>query len=84
MTRVVVDTNIIFSAMMNIDSSFAKEMLRLENEIFVCETTLVEIFKTSEVSETSEVFCTARHRSLSRRENPGRAGFWEECKSVAK
>jgi predicted nucleic acid-binding protein len=48
MTRVVVDTNIIFSAMMNIDSSFAKEMLRLENEFFVCETTLVEIFNHKE------------------------------------
>lgn len=48
MARVVVDTNIFFSALMSAESSFAKAMLRLENEFFVCETTLVEIFDHKE------------------------------------
>jgi len=46
--RVVVDTNIFFSALTSAESSFAKTMLRLENEFFVCETTLVEIFEHKE------------------------------------
>jgi predicted nucleic acid-binding protein len=48
MARVVVDTNIIFSAMLNMDSAFAKEMLHFENEFYICETTLVEIFTHKE------------------------------------
>lgn len=45
MARVVVDTNIFFSALVSAESSFAKTLLRLENEFFVCETMLVEIFE---------------------------------------
>lgn len=45
MARVVVDTNIIFSALVNSKSSFAEILLRSEDEFFACETTLVEIFK---------------------------------------
>ena len=48
MARVVVDTNILFSALASAESSFAKTMLRSENEFFVCETTLVEIFDRKE------------------------------------
>ncbi len=48
MARVVVDTNILFSALASAESSFAKVMLRSENEFFVCETTLVEIFDRKE------------------------------------
>jgi predicted nucleic acid-binding protein len=48
MARVVVDTNIFFSALMSAESSFTKTMLRLENEFFVCETTLVKIFNHKE------------------------------------
>ena len=48
MARVVVDTNIFFSALISAESSFAKTMLRLENDFFVCETTLVEIFEHKE------------------------------------
>ncbi len=57
MARVVVDTNIFFSALLSAESLFAKTMLRLENRFFVCETTLVEIFEHKEklikVSRTS-------------------------------
>ena len=45
MARVVVDTNVIFSALVNSQSSFAEILLRSEHEFFACETTLVEIFK---------------------------------------
>jgi predicted nucleic acid-binding protein len=45
MARVVVDTNIIFSALVNSQSTFAEILLRSDHEFFVCEMTLVEIFK---------------------------------------
>ncbi len=45
MARVVVDANIIFSALVGAQSGFADILLRSEHEFFVCETTLVEIFK---------------------------------------
>lgn len=49
MARVVVDTNIIFSALISGDeSAFAETLLKSENEFFVCESTVVEIFKHKE------------------------------------
>lgn len=48
MARVVVDTNILFSALMSAESFFAKNMLRMGNEFFVYKTTLVEIFNHKE------------------------------------
>ena|SRR3972149_4078417 len=45
MARVVVDTNIIFSALVNAQSTFAEILLRSDHEFFVCEMALVEIFK---------------------------------------
>lgn len=49
MSRVVVDTNIIFSALISSeDSAFAETLLRSDNEFFVCESTVVEIFKHKE------------------------------------
>jgi len=44
MARVVIDTNIFFSALLSAESSFAKSILRSANDFFICETTLVEIF----------------------------------------
>lgn len=49
MARIVVDTNIIFSALVSGEqSTFAELLLRSDNEFFACETTLVEIFKHKE------------------------------------
>ncbi len=49
MARIVVDTNIIFSALVSgEESTFAELLLRSDNEFFACETTLVEIFKHKE------------------------------------
>ncbi|MBI5290496.1 MAG: PIN domain-containing protein [Chloroflexi bacterium] len=48
MARVVVDTNILFSALISAESAFAEALLRSEHEFFVCEMTLVEIFKHKE------------------------------------
>jgi len=49
LTRVVVDTNIIFSALISgEESAFAETLLRSENEFYVCESMIVEIFKHKE------------------------------------
>ncbi len=49
MARIVVDTNIIFSALVSgEESTFAEFLLRSDNEFFACETTVVEIFKHKE------------------------------------
>jgi predicted nucleic acid-binding protein len=49
LARVVVDTNIIFSALISgAESAFAETLLRSENEFFVCESMIVEIFKHKE------------------------------------
>ncbi len=71
MAQVVVDTNILFSALASAESSFAKAMLRSENEFFVCETTLVEIFDRKEklikVSHLSSEDVTRLYRILVKR-----------------
>jgi predicted nucleic acid-binding protein len=47
-TAVVVDTNIIFSALLRQESRFAAILLRVEYQFFVGESVLVELFKHKE------------------------------------
>jgi len=45
---IVVDTNILFSALLSSQSSFAKILLGSDCRFFVCEQVLVELFKRKE------------------------------------
>lgn len=45
---VIVDTNILFSALLNSQSSFAETLLKSEHQFYVCEQILVEMFKHKE------------------------------------
>ncbi len=45
---VIVDTNILFSALLTNRSKFAETLLATENDFFVCEMVLVELFKHKE------------------------------------
>ncbi|MEW6379762.1 MAG: PIN domain-containing protein [bacterium] len=45
---VVVDTNILFSALLRTGSSMAEVLLKHEQPFFICETVLVELFKLKE------------------------------------
>ena len=45
---VVVDTNILFSALLSQKSDFAETLLGSEHRFFVCELVLVELFKHKE------------------------------------
>lgn len=74
MPRIVVDTNIIFSALINgEESAFAELLLRSGNDFFACETTLVEIFKHKEkilkFSKISEDELARFYHSLLKRIN---------------
>jgi predicted nucleic acid-binding protein len=55
---IIVDTNILFSALLSHRSRFADVLLNTENKFFVCELVLVELFKHKEkiiqVSRLSE------------------------------
>lgn len=55
---IIVDTNILFSALLNSQSSFAEILLGSDYRFFVCEQVLVELFKCKEklvkVSQLSE------------------------------
>ncbi len=55
---IVVDTNILFSALLNSQSSFANLLFQGEYNYFICELVLVELFKRKEkiikVSQLSE------------------------------
>ncbi len=42
---VIVDTNILFSALLNSQSSFAETLLNSKHEFYVCEQILVEMFR---------------------------------------
>lgn len=46
--RVVVDTNILFSALLRSRARFADVLLRPEHTFYVCESVLVELFKHKE------------------------------------
>jgi predicted nucleic acid-binding protein len=46
--RVVVDTNILFSALLRSRTRFADVLLRSEHAFYVCESVLVELFKHKE------------------------------------
>jgi len=49
LARVVVDTNVIFSALVSgKESAFSEILLQSKNDFYACETTLVEIFKHKE------------------------------------
>lgn len=45
---VIVDTNILFSALLTNRSKFAETLLATENDFFICEMVLVELFKHKE------------------------------------
>ncbi len=45
---VIVDTNILFSALLRNHSKFAEILLATDNDFFVCEMVLVELFKHKE------------------------------------
>lgn len=55
---IIVDTNILFSALLNSQSSFANLLFQGEYSYFICELVLVELFKRKEkiikVSQLSE------------------------------
>ena len=42
---VILDTNILFSALLSSQSSFAKTLLTSDRRFFVCEMVIVELFK---------------------------------------
>lgn len=48
MQPIVVDANILFSALLRDDSSFAQTLFASEHTFFVCESTIVELFKHKE------------------------------------
>ena len=45
---IVVDTNIVFSALLRTQSRFADILLGTENRFFVCEQVVIELFKRKE------------------------------------
>jgi predicted nucleic acid-binding protein len=45
---VVVDTNVLFSALLNTESRFAAILLRSEHSFYVCEGVLAELFRHKE------------------------------------
>lgn len=47
-TAIIVDTNIIFSALLSTQSRFANLLLTSEHSFFICERVLVELFKHKE------------------------------------
>jgi predicted nucleic acid-binding protein len=42
---IIVDTNILFSALLRDESRFARLILRSEEPYFICESTIIELFK---------------------------------------
>jgi predicted nucleic acid-binding protein len=45
---IIVDTNILFSALLSSGSRFIRELLKPEHNFFICELVLVELFKYKE------------------------------------
>lgn len=45
---IVVDTNILFSALLRGDTAFSTEMFESARDFFICETTLTELFRHKE------------------------------------
>lgn len=45
---IIVDTNIIFSALLNDNSEIANKLLKTEDKFYICEMTLTELFKHKE------------------------------------
>ncbi len=46
--KIVVDTNILFSALLKDESFFTKAIADSEHSFFICESTIVELFKHKE------------------------------------
>lgn len=53
-TAVVVDTNILFSALLRQESRFTALLLRVEYQFFVGESVLAELFKHKEKGSEGE------------------------------
>ncbi len=68
---VVVDTNILFSALLSTRSSFAEVLLKSEYEFFIGEQVLVELFKRKDklvkLSQLSEDDVARLYHALLRR-----------------
>jgi predicted nucleic acid-binding protein len=47
MEPVVVDANILFSALLRQETTFSRHLLTSERRFFICESTVVELFKHS-------------------------------------
>lgn len=45
---IVVDTNILFSALLRTDTEFAQVLFQSTHDFFICETTLTELFRRKE------------------------------------
>jgi predicted nucleic acid-binding protein len=45
---IVVDTNILFSALLRTDAEFAQVLFESTRDFFICETTLTELFRRKE------------------------------------
>lgn len=48
MPPIIIDTNIIFSALLSVRSQFTEFIFKSEYDLFVCELVLVELFKRKE------------------------------------
>ncbi|MFO7728804.1 MAG: PIN domain-containing protein [Desulfonatronovibrio sp.] len=55
-SRVIVDTNIIFSALLSENSSFSRTILKSEHSFYICESVFIELFKHKEkISSASKL-----------------------------
>ncbi|HEU0300553.1 MAG TPA: PIN domain-containing protein [Longimicrobium sp.] len=45
---IIVDTNILFSALLSTESTFGRLLIRAGRDFFICETTLTELFRRKE------------------------------------
>ena len=68
---VIVDTNVLFSALLNTRSGFAEVLLKSEHQFFIGEQVLVELFKRKEklvrLSQLSEDDVARLYHALLRR-----------------
>ncbi|MBD2570911.1 PIN domain-containing protein [Anabaena lutea] len=92
---IIVDTNILFSALLNSQSSFANLLFQGEYSYYICELVLVELFKRKEkiikVSQLSENEIVRIYQILLQRLNlykedliapDNRAAAYALCKDV--
>lgn len=92
---VVVDTNILFSALLRRDSSFAQTIFASERDFFICESVVVELFnhkerivRLSKLSDSEIVrlyYLLLRHITVAREElitPKHRLAAYEMCRDV--